>query len=168
MTITQLPLPAELPDTAMSSVSSHPTYAAAQQAVDYLSDHDFPVRHAAIIGTDLHLVETGTGRPAVARAAASGAGGGAWLGLLIGALLVSFTTGDWLVVLSLAVAGGATWGAGTAVVAHVAAHGKGRFAPCRHLAAARYEVVVAADHAEHAGRLLTQHVEVMQYTWHSR
>jgi len=38
MTITQLPPPAELPATPNNSVGSYPTYAAAQQAVDYLSD----------------------------------------------------------------------------------------------------------------------------------
>lgn len=60
MTTTQLPVPTELPTTATTLVGDYPTYAAAQQAVDYLSDHGFPVQHATIVGADLRLVETVT------------------------------------------------------------------------------------------------------------
>jgi hypothetical protein len=77
MTTAQLPLPAELPTTAATSVGDYPTYAAAQQAVDYLSDHGFPIQHTTIVGSDLRLVETVTGRLTVAGAALAGAGGGA-------------------------------------------------------------------------------------------
>ncbi|MEV4280912.1 hypothetical protein [Actinoplanes xinjiangensis] len=38
MTTTQLPLPAELPTPTTTLLGTYPTYAAAPQAVDYLSD----------------------------------------------------------------------------------------------------------------------------------
>lgn len=76
-TTTQLPLPAELPTTATTPVGDYPTHAAAQQAVDYLPYHGFPVQHVTIVGVDLRLVETVTGRLTTARAAASGAAAGA-------------------------------------------------------------------------------------------
>ncbi len=167
VTITPLPLTAELPATAMSSVGSYPTYATAQQAVDHLSDHDFPVQHTTIVGTDLRLVEDVTGRLTVARAALAGAGGGAWLGLIIGVAPTLLTAGAWWPVLAVVTLGGAAWGATTAAAAHAATRGQRDFASRRHLAAARYELIVATEHAEHANRLLTQHVEIQQYTWHS-
>jgi hypothetical protein len=87
----QLPLPTDHDPTDMVTVASHPTYLAAQHAVDYLSDHGFPVRRAAIVGTDLRMVEAVLGRMTVTRAAMAGAGSGAWLGLLAGTLLALFT-----------------------------------------------------------------------------
>jgi hypothetical protein len=168
MTITQLPPPAELPATPMSSVGSYPTYAAAQQAVDYLSDHGFPVQHATIVGTDLRLVEDVRGRLTIGRAAVAGAGGGAWLGLLVGAALALLTTGAWWIFIAAAVTAGAAWGATMAAAAHAATRGQRDFSSRRHLAADRYELVIATEHAEHATRLLTQQVEVMQLTWYSR
>jgi hypothetical protein len=157
MTTTHLPLPAELPTTATTLVGDYPTYAAAQQAVDYLSDQGFPVQHATIVGVDLRLVETVTGRLTVGRAAASGAGAGAWFGLLAGAVLALFTTAAWLAVLTVTALGGAVWGAVMAAVAHAATRGRRDFTSHRRLAAARYHVTVDAEHADDAGRLLLQH-----------
>src|SRR5438094_8182838 len=81
---------------AWNTVTSYADYAAAQRAVDRLSDDGFPVEHLDIIGSDLRLVERVTGRLTKARAAAAGAASGAWFGLLIGLLLSIFTTGPWL------------------------------------------------------------------------
>ena len=58
----------ELPDGV--PIGSYPTYAKAQEAVDYLSDNQFPVENVTIIGTDLRLVEQVTGRLTRGRAAA--------------------------------------------------------------------------------------------------
>ncbi|MGA8851165.1 MAG: general stress protein, partial [Aeromicrobium sp.] len=66
-------------------------YADAQQAVDYLSDEEFPVHNVLIVGTDLKQVERVTGRLTWGRVLMAGAGSGAWLGLLIGLLLSVFT-----------------------------------------------------------------------------
>ena len=37
---------------------------AAQKAVDYLADNEFPVENCLIVGTDLKQMERVTGRPA--------------------------------------------------------------------------------------------------------
>lgn len=157
MTATLLPPPADLPTAAATTVGEYPTYTAAQQAVDYLSDHGFPVRHATIIGTDLRLVETVTGRLTVARAALAGAGGGAWIGLLFGAVLALFTAATWWLVIAVGVTGGALWSAVLAAAAHAATRGRRDFTSRRQLAAARYHLTVTTEHAEHAQRLLLQH-----------
>lgn len=157
MTATLLPLPAELPTAAATTVGEYPTYAAAQEAVDYLSDHGFPVQCATIVGADLRLIETVTGRLTVARAALAGAGGGAWLGLPLGAVLALFAPAAWWLVIAIAITGGAVWGAVVAAAGHAATRGRRDFASRRQLAAGRYHLTVATEHAEHAQRLLLQH-----------
>ncbi|GAA1037083.1 hypothetical protein GCM10009557_49630 [Virgisporangium ochraceum] len=116
MTI-QLLLPADPVSVPTATVGTYGTYTDAQRAVDYLSDHGFPVQHATIVGTDLRLVESVLGRMTTPRAALAGAGSGAWFGLLVGALLALFTPGAWWLVPAAAVVGGTLWGAGMAAVA---------------------------------------------------
>lgn len=58
----------------------------AQTAVDRLPDAKFPVQQTSIVGRDLRLVETVTGRLDYRRAALSGLASGAWFGLLAGAV----------------------------------------------------------------------------------
>src|SRR3954451_14839429 len=79
-------------------VGSYDTYEQAQSAVDYLSDEKFAVENVTIIGTDLRMVETVTGRLTTGRALAAGAAGGAWWGLCVGLLLGIFSTdgGAWI------------------------------------------------------------------------
>ena len=48
-------------------IGTYPTYLKAQEAVDYLSDHEFPVENVTIVGTDLRLVERVTGGSPAAR-----------------------------------------------------------------------------------------------------
>ena len=55
------------------TVATYPDYAAAQKAVDYLSDNQFPVEHTAIVGSNLRLVENVLGRLTTGRAALAGA-----------------------------------------------------------------------------------------------
>ena len=76
-------------------VASYSTYESAQEAVDRLSDHKFPVEHVSIVGSDLQLVEHVIGRLTVARAALAGAASGVWFGLLIG--LVFWIVTPWTV-----------------------------------------------------------------------
>src|SRR5436190_24326821 len=71
-------------------IGTYPTYAKAQEAVDYLSDNQFPVQNVTIVGTDLRMIEQVTGRltrGAVVRTAATT--GGIW-GLFIGAVVSLF------------------------------------------------------------------------------
>ena len=65
-------------------LASYPRYTDAQTAVDRLSDARFPVERTSIVGRDLRLVETVTGRLNWGRAALSGLATGAWFGLLVG------------------------------------------------------------------------------------
>ncbi|MFF4585049.1 general stress protein [Streptomyces sp. NPDC001388] len=71
-------------------IGSCPTHTGAQRTVDFLSDVRFPVERAAIIGSDVRLVETVLGRLTRSRAILARAGTDAWFGLLVGLLLSVF------------------------------------------------------------------------------
>lgn len=71
-------------------LGEYATYPEAQAVVDRLAKADFAVKGLAIIGSDLTTVERITGRLSYARAALTGAGSGAWLGLFFGLLLFLF------------------------------------------------------------------------------
>src|SRR6476620_512333 len=66
------------------SLGRYEKYEEAQKAVDYLSDHEFPVQNVLIVGTDLKQLERVTGRLTRGRAAIGGIISGAWLGLFVG------------------------------------------------------------------------------------
>ena len=137
-------------------IASYPTYKQAQGAIDHLSDHAFPVEHAAIIGRDLSLVEQVTGRLTRARAAAMGAVAGAWFGLFIGLFVGLFSTGpEWLSLMLAGLAIGAVWGAIFGFVGQWATHGQRAFASTRAIIAARYEVTVTDTYADSARTLLS-------------
>jgi hypothetical protein len=138
------------------TIAAYPDYAAAQRAVDYLSDNGFPVSHAAIIGTDLRLVEQVLGRMTVGRAALAGAGSGAWFGLFIGLLFGLFSSSGWLAVLLTGLIVGALWGAAFGAIAHAATGGRRDFSSRSYLAAGQYAVTVEAGHADQASQLLTR------------
>ena len=137
-------------------VAEYADYAAAQRAVDYLSDQKFPVEHTAIVGTDLRLVENVLGRLTVGRAALAGAGGGAWFGLFIGLLFGIFSTYNWFAVVAAGVIIGAVWGAIFGAVAHAATRGQRDFTSRSSLQASQYAVAVNPEHAEQARQLLVR------------
>jgi hypothetical protein len=152
-------LPANTPaDTigATVPVATYPDYAAAQQAVDYLSDNKFPVEKTAIVGTDLRLVENVLGRLTTARAAGAGAASGAWFGLLIGLLIGIFSNSNWLAVIVVTILIGAVWGTIFGAIAHATTGGRRDFASRSSLQAGQYAILVAADAAEEARALLTR------------
>ena len=62
------PLRLEFPQ----SLAVYDDYAAAQQAVDFLSDKEFPIENCMIVGTDLKRVERITGRLSWGRVAMGG------------------------------------------------------------------------------------------------
>src|SRR5215212_12251877 len=70
------------------SLAVYDDYAAAQKAVDFLSDHEFPVQNCLIVGTDLKQVERVTGRLTYGKVTAGGLLSGVWMGLFVG-LVVS-------------------------------------------------------------------------------
>jgi hypothetical protein len=141
---------------AWNTVTGYDDYAAAQHAVDRLSDDGFPVEHLDIIGSDLRLVERVTGRLTKARAAAAGAASGAWFGLLIGLLLGMFTTGPWLALLVVSAVIGAAWGALFGSLGHAATRGARDFASARTLVAVRYDIVARDGYLDAARSGLQQ------------
>ena len=148
----QLPgTPGERPTVA---VAVYPDYAAAQRAVDFLSDNKFPVNRVSIVGTDLRLVEKVLGRMTVGRAALAGAGTGAWFGLFIGILLGVFAVAAWWRVILFALLAGIVWGAVFGAVAHGMTGGRRDFTSASALQAETYTLMIDAEHAEQARRLL--------------
>ena len=67
-------------------------YAAAERAVDTLSDRGFPVGRVAIVGTGLRCLEEVSRRMTTMRAAFSGAGQRAIIGLIFALLFGVFFT----------------------------------------------------------------------------
>src|SRR3954449_12818734 len=89
------------------SLGVYDDYAAAQKAVDFLSDNEFPVENCLIVGTDLKQMERVTGRLTTGRVAAGGLLSGVWLGLFIGLIFSFFGTGSALGIILSTVAFGA-------------------------------------------------------------
>ncbi|MFF5208205.1 general stress protein [Streptosporangium sp. NPDC000396] len=127
-------------------------YLAAQRAVDMLSDAGFPVEHVAIVGSDLKLEETVTGRMTNGRAALAGAGNGVVFGAVVGMFLGLFTstTMSFIVLVLWAALWGAVMGAAFGFINHFFTGGKRDFASRSAIVAGRYDVLVAASHLEHA------------------
>lgn len=143
--------------TAWNTIASYDSYPQAQAAVDHLSDAGFPVHYLDILGSDLRLVESVSGRLTKSRAALGGGVSGVWLGLFAGLLLSLFTVGHGL--LSLLAAGalaGALCGAGLAFAAHAMTRGHRDFASTRTITALRYDLIARGGHAERARVMLGQ------------
>jgi uncharacterized membrane protein len=137
-------------------VANYPTYSEAQQAIDRLADASFPVQHSEIVGRDLRLVERVTGRMTDGRAAVAGAATGAWFGLFIGLLVGLFTFGPaWLGLILGGLMIGSLWGALFGFLVHRMGSGQHDFASLRSLAASRYDVMVADAYADRARQLLS-------------
>ena len=146
------------PSPAQRVLASYPTYAAAEEAVDRLSDHGFPVEHVAIVGRGLHSYEQVTGRMTWLRAAGREAVGGAVLGALFGWILGLFNLVDPLVSGALLALWGALTGAVIGAILGVAGHaltgGRRDFASISAFRADSYDVLVDDTHADQADRLL--------------
>lgn len=136
-------------------IGTYPTYSKAQEAVDYLSDNEFPVENVAIIGTDLRLVEQVTGRLTRGRVIkAAAVTGGLW-GLFMGSLLMLFGGDNVSIVVPVATAMiGAAFGAFSGMLAYAATGGKRDFTSSSGVVATSYELICAAKVAEDARNLL--------------
>lgn len=139
-------------------VGSYPTYAQAQRAVDYLADERFPVEHVTIVGSDLQMVERVTGRLSYGRAAAAGAGSGAWFGLFVGVLLAVFAAdGMSTIVLLLSGVGyGAVFGVIFGIIGYALTGGRRDFTSRSQIVAGRYDILCEHQHAEQARNLLAR------------
>ncbi|MEO3747791.1 general stress protein [Plantactinospora sp. B5E13] len=144
------------PGRTTVTVASFPDYPSAQYTVDFLSDNQFPVERAAIVGTDLTLVETVLGRMTTGRAALAGAATGAWFGLFIGLLFGIFTVGNWWAVILVGLVIGAIWGAIFGAIAHAMTGGRRDFTSASSLRANQYAVTVDATLADQARQLINR------------
>jgi hypothetical protein len=125
------------------SLGIYDDYAAAQKAVDYLSDEEFPVQNVLIVGTELKQVERVTGRLTWGRVLMAGVASGAWLGLLIGLLLSLFTDGSSALVTVLGGIGfGIVFGIVSGAMGYAATRGQRDFSSVQKVVATKYEVLV--------------------------
>lgn len=139
------------------SLAVYDEYAAAQTAVDYLSDNEFPVQNCMIVGTDLKQVERITGRLTNARVAGLGAMSGLWLGLFVGLVFSLFGENDneLAMVLSTALLG-AVFGTVWSLLGYLATRGRRDFSSVTAVIATRYEVLVEHKLLGRAQELLRQ------------
>jgi hypothetical protein len=140
-------------------VGSYDSYEAAQRAVDYLSDHEFPVEHITIVGKELRLVERVVGRVTTAKAASMGASGGALWGLFVGAMIMLFASTDGGSAILLPVfsaAFGALLGAAMGGAGHAMTRGQRDFTSKTSVVPTSYEILCQHQHAEGARNLLAR------------
>ncbi|MEV7805797.1 general stress protein [Microbispora sp. NPDC088329] len=135
---------------------SYDNYTAAQRAVDTLSDAGFPVENTAIVGSDLRLEETVTGRLTNGRAALSGLVTGAVFGLIVGLFLGLFTsaTTPFFGLVLWSILWGAIAGAAFGFTSHAFTGGTRDFSSRSSIVAGRYDVLVASPMLDQAQALL--------------
>ena len=137
------------------SLGVHDRYEDAQAAVDHLSDHEFPVEHCMIVGTDLKQVERVTGRLTTGRVALGGALSGVWLGLFVGLIFALFAgPADALMTILGAVLFGAFFGLVWALIGYAMTRGRRDFTSVSQVVATRYEVLTEHKLAQQARDLL--------------
>ena len=132
-------------------------YEEAQKAVDYLSDHDFPVQNVMIVGTDLKQIERVTGRLTRGRVAAGGAVSGAWLGSFVALIFMLFdganSNGLSFIITVLA---GMVFGLVWALIGYAVTGGQRDFTSIQQVVATKYEVLVEHRDAARARELITE------------
>jgi len=141
---------------SQSVVATCSTYLEAQRTVDLLADARFPVENLRIIGTDLRLVETVTGRLTWLRAAFGAAVAGIWVGLFVALFLGLFapTGAAWTRLFLAGVAYGGLFGLVFGVVAFAVNGGRRDFTSTSQVVALTYEVTCTTEHAAEAAALL--------------
>jgi hypothetical protein len=140
---------------ARRTIATDSSYQEAERAVDLLSDQRFPVERVAIVGTGLRSVEQVVGRLTTGRAALTGAGQGAFIGLFIAVLFGLFFTGpDFLGLLAYTVIFSTILGAIFWAIWHGTQGGRRDFASVSGTYADRYELQVDEEVADEARRLL--------------
>jgi len=140
------------------SLGRYDTYDKAQKAVDYLSDHEFPVENVLIVGTDLKQLERVTGRLTRGRVAIGGLVSGAWLGLFVGLIfsLLDTSSGAGYAGVLITVAFGAVFGLIWALIGYALTGGNRDFTSVMQVVATQYEVLVEHKFAAKARELLTK------------
>jgi len=144
------PLRLEFPQ----SLAVYDDYAAAQKAVDFLSDKEFPVQNLMIVGTDLKRVERITGRLTWGRVAVGGILSGVWLGLFVGLIFSFFVDEDVFAMILSTVLLGAVFGLVWALIGYAFTRGQRDFSSVAQVVATKYEVLVEHKVAGQARELL--------------
>ena len=153
------PQNARVPTSALSldypmSLGVYERYEQAQKAVDYLSDHEFPVQNCLIVGTELKQVERVTGRLTTGKVAAGGLLSGLWLGLFVGLVVSLFGTGGTFAIIASTMLFGAVFGLVWGLAGYLATRGRRDFTSVSQVVATRYEVLVEHKYAEQGRQLL--------------
>lgn len=145
---------------ARRSILARDDFGSAVRIVEQLTAAGLPEGSAAVVGAELRSPSRQRGRPSTADVT----GRGALSGLLIGAAagwllrLVDLTSGSlstWWLVINTAVLG-AVLGAAVALLGYVITEGRRTFTADDPVRAGRYLVLVDADVADRAVRLLQQ------------
>jgi hypothetical protein len=136
------------------SLGVYDDYAAAQKAVDFLSDKEFPVENCLIVGTDLKQMERVTGRLTTGSVALGGLLSGIWLGLFVGLVLSLFGDQNTVATILSTALFGALFGVVWALVGYAATRGRRDFSSVSMIVATRYEVLVEHKHAAQGRELL--------------
>lgn len=132
-------------------------YEEAQAVIDHLSDHEFPVEHCLIVGTDLKALERVTGRLTTGRAALGGAASGVWLGLFVGLVFALFARpSDALMTVLWSSVFGAFFGLVWALIGYALTRGRRDFTSVRQVVATRFEVLTEHTYADRARALIEQ------------
>jgi hypothetical protein len=136
------------------SLAVYDDYAAAQKAVDFLSDNKFPVEHLMIVGTDLKRVERITGRLTTGRVALGGLLSGLWLGLFVGLIFSFFVDENILAMIASTMVLGAVFGIIWALIGYAFTRGQRDFSSVTQVVATKYEVLVEHKVAAQAREVL--------------
>jgi hypothetical protein len=136
------------------SLGVYDDYAAAQKAVDFLADKEFPVENCLIVGTDLKQMERVTGRLTTSKVALGGLLSGVWLGLFVGLIFSMFGEENALATILSTALFGALFGLIWALVGYAATKGRRDFSSVSMIVATRYEVLVEHKHAVRGRELL--------------
>lgn len=132
-------------------------YEEAQKAVDYLSDHEFPVQNVMIVGTDLKQIERVTGRITKSRVIAGGALSGAWLGGFVAIVFALFDPkAATLLSFLTTVVFGAVFGLVWALIGYRLTGGARDFTSVSQVVATKYEVLVEHRFVQQGRELLAR------------
>jgi hypothetical protein len=152
----RMPIPNPLKLEYPQSLAVYDEYAAAQKAVDFLSDNKFPVQQCMIVGTDLKRVERITGRLTYNRVALGGALSGLWLGIFVGLVFAIFGSGNAVAQVASTALIGLFFGILWALAGYAATRGQRDFSSVTQVVATKYEVLVEHKVAQQARDLLAQ------------
>jgi hypothetical protein len=136
-------------------IARYDTYLEAQRAVDYLSDHQFPVQFVTIVGTGLRMVERVTGRLTYPRVAGASAASGLYFGFFVGVALSLFGGGNQLSIFAIALVG-AGFGMLFGIISYALTGGRRDFTSTSQIVASEYEVLCMPEQAQQARELLVR------------